>query len=282
MKIAVTAASGHLGGEIIKHLLNELSSDQIVGIARTPDKAKSLGVEIREGDYDNKLHFDKALQDVDVVLLVSGMDKPEKRIQQHRNVIQAAAEAGVKKIVYTSILGPEEGTSFSPIVQSNRQTERDIKNSGLQWAIGRDGLYIEPDIEYIDGYKKTGTVSNCAGDGKCAYTTRSELGYAYAHLLLTDASNGNVFALAGEPLTQTRLVDFLNDTFDLDLVYKYIDPETFRKQRVEELGEHLGNIIVGIYDGIHKDSFDVQSDYVKATGRPHIAWVDYFSQLGAN
>ncbi len=279
MKIAVTAASGHLGGEIVKHLLQELSKDQVVGIARTVEKAQGLGVEIRKGDYNEKSQFDQALQDIDALLLVSGMAEPDTRIQQHRNVIQAAVDAGVKKLVYTSILGPEQGTLFSPTVRSNRQTERDIQESGLQWVIGRNGLYIEPDIEYVDQYAKLGKVSNCAGDGKAAYTTRRELAHAYRHLLLTDATNGHIFALAGEPLTQTRLVDFLNDTFDLDLVYEYIDPETFRQQRVEELGEHLGNIVAGIYDGINKEEFDVPSDFVQATGRPHMAWVDYFSQL---
>lgn len=64
------------------------------------------------------------------------MDAPDKRIQQHRNVIFAAKNAGVKKIVYTSVIGEASGSSFSPIVASNRQTEEDIKNSGMEWGIG--------------------------------------------------------------------------------------------------------------------------------------------------
>ncbi len=51
MKIAVTAASGHLGAAIVKHLLKQVRPDQVVGLARTPDNAKDLGVEIRTGDY---------------------------------------------------------------------------------------------------------------------------------------------------------------------------------------------------------------------------------------
>lgn len=70
------------------------------------------------------------------------------RFQQHRNVIDAAHAAGVKKLVYTSIIGPEEGTRFSPVVQSNRQTEADIRASGLDWAIGRKG-----DFETVTGRK---------------------------------------------------------------------------------------------------------------------------------
>ena len=184
MNIAVTSASGHLGAAIVKALLKDTKTENIVAIARTPEKAKHLGVEVRKGDYNSREDFDAALKDIDIVLLVSGMDEPKKRIQQHRNVIEAAKQNGVQKIVYTSIVGAEENNAFSPIVQSNRQTEEDIRNSGLEWVIGRNGIYIEPDLEYIDTYAKEGEIRNCADDGKCTYTSREELGDAYAKLLL--------------------------------------------------------------------------------------------------
>lgn len=90
----------------------------------------------------------------------------------------------MKKIVYTSIQGAEDGNLFSNVVQSNRQTGQDVIKSGLDWVIGRNGIYIEPDIEYIESYKKEGGIRNCAGDGKTGYTTRPELGYAYAKMLI--------------------------------------------------------------------------------------------------
>ena len=167
MKIGVTAASGNLGSAIIKELTLEIGGDNIVGIARTPENAKALHVEIRKGDYNSKEELLLALKGIDALLIVSGMDYPDKRIVQHRNIISAAKENGVKKIVYTSIIGSPEGNAFSPIVASNRQTEEDIKNSGLQWAIGRNGLYIEPDLEHIEIYKNEGAIINCAAVGKC-------------------------------------------------------------------------------------------------------------------
>ncbi len=142
MKIAVTAASGKLGAEIVKATVSLVGRENVIGLARTPSKAGHLGVEIRAGDYNVKDDLEKSLKFVDTVLLVSGMDSPETRIEQHRNVIHAAKNTGVKKIVYTSVQGPEEGTSFSPVIQSNRQTEEDVRNSGLDWAIGRNGIYI--------------------------------------------------------------------------------------------------------------------------------------------
>ena len=97
MKIAVTSASGKLGASIVEHLIDEIGKEQVIGIARTPEKAQYLGVEIRQGDYNNRQDFDTALKGVDAVLLVSGMDEPQKRIVQHRHVIEAAKANGVKK-----------------------------------------------------------------------------------------------------------------------------------------------------------------------------------------
>mgnify|MGYP005666450705 CR=1 FL=1 len=269
MKIAITSASGQLGAAIAKQLINEIGKDQVIGIARTPEKAKHLGIEIRQGDYNNRQDFDEALQGVDAVLLVSGMDDPQKRIQQHRNVIEAAKQNGVKKIVYTSIVGDENNTAFSPIVKSNRQTERDIQESGLQWVIGRNGIYIEPDLEYIDHYIKDGEIRNCAGDGKCAYTSREELGCAYAQMLLDKKHNGQVYNLVGEAITQGELAELINQVYRTDLSFNPISVAAYQKERKEALGAFLGTVIAGIYEGIHNGFYDVSSDFERASGRPH-------------
>lgn len=270
MKIAVTSASGKLGASIVKHLVKEIGKTQVIGIARTPEKAAHLGIEIRKGDYNNKQEFDTALQGIDTVLLVSGMDTPQKRIEQHRNVIEAAKQNGVKKIVYTSIVGAETGNAFSPIVQTNRQTEKDIKNSGLEWVIGRNGIYIEPDLEYIETYVKEGLISNCAGNGKCAYTSRDELGYAYTKMLLENKHNGNIYNLVGQAITQTQLAEYINQVYRTNLVYQAVSVEAYKAERTAALGDFLGTIIAGIYEGIKMGANEVESDFEKAAGRPHL------------
>lgn len=279
MKIAVTAASGQLGKEIIKATVSILTKDDVIGLARTPEKAQDLGVEIRPGDYDDKTILEKSLQSVDTLLLVSGMDAPEQRIEQHRNVIRAAQNSGVKKIVYTSVQGAEENTAFSPIIQSNRQTEQDIISSGLAWVIGRNGIYIEPDVEYIENYKKAGGIFNCAGDGKCGYTTRPELAYAYAKMLTQDKHNTQIYNLHGEAITQYQLANYLNNAFGTDLAYTPISVEDYRKERVAELGEFIGTIISGIYQGIQEGKVDGPSHYLQTAGREHESWQSYFSKI---
>ena len=113
MTIAVTAVSGQLGGAIARNLIKSTASETIIGLARTPANAEGLGIEIRASDYGQPEQLRASLKGVDTLLLVSGMDAPDARIQQHRNVIEAAKAAGVRKIVYTSIQGVEGHSVFA-------------------------------------------------------------------------------------------------------------------------------------------------------------------------
>ncbi len=278
-RIAVTAASGQLGSEIVQAAIEIVGAGNVVGLARTPSKAESLGVEVRPGDYTSRRDLEQSLHDIGTLLLVSGMDAPDKRIQQHRNVIEAAKHAGVKKIVYTSIQGAEEGTAFSPVVQSNRQTEDDVRNSGLAWAIGRNGIYIEPDVEYIATYIERGEIANCAGDEKCGYTTRPELAYAYARMMTESKHDGQTYNLHGHPITQQQLAEYLNGAFGTELKYRSMSVDEYREERIAELGEFMGSVIAGIYEGIRNGAANNESHFAQAAGREHLSWASYFDGL---
>ncbi len=269
MKIAVTAANGQLGTAIVKELKKQVGDKNIIGIVRSPERAGHLGVELRQADYSQRDTYDVALKGVDRVVLISGMDDPQKRIEQHRNVIQAAKHNGVEKIVYTSIIGNENKTAFSAVVSSNRQTEEDVKNSGLNWAIGRNSIYIEPDLEYLAAYVEQGEIRNCAGNGKCGYTSRKELGAAYAQLILNEQLNQQTYNLVGELITQTQLTQLINEEFNTRLIYKSVPPEEYEIERKAELGDFIGTVIAGIYNGIRVGVNEVPSDFEKVMGRPH-------------
>ncbi len=185
----------------------------------------------------------------------------------------------MKKIVYTSIQGAYENTAFSPVVKSNRQTEQDIIDSGLDWVIGRNDIYIETDVEYIESYVSQGGISNCAGAGKCGYTTRPELAYAYVKMLIEDKHNSKIYNLHGEALTQYELANYLNNTFATDLKYNPISVEEFKRDRIADLGEFIGSVIAGIYQGIRDGKSDNVSHYYEAAGRKHQSWKDFFDSI---
>lgn len=279
MKIGVNSASGQLGEAIIRALMKHHPEHEVIALARTPSKVRVEGIEARPADYTDRAGLEEACAGLDAVLLVSANGAPEPRVEMHRNVIEGAKAAGVKKLVYTSIMGETEYAGFSPVVISNRQTEEDLKASGLDWSIGRNGIYIEPDIEYQAEYAKAGKVWNCAGEGACAYTTRGELAYAYANMLVDPDANGKTYNLCGATLTQQQLTDHLNNAFGTSLNYEPMDYEAYVAERNEALGGFMGQIIAGIYEAIALGQFDKPSDYEQAAGRQHIGWEAYFKGL---
>jgi len=141
--IAVTGASGKLGGLVLHGLLEVVPSDQLVAIVRTPEKAgefASRGVEVRRGDYSAPETLTPALAGVKRLLLVSGNDLG-KRVDQHRAVIEAAKAAAVELIAYTSVLRADSSTLA--IAGAHRATEELLRASGIPCAILRNGWYIE-------------------------------------------------------------------------------------------------------------------------------------------
>lgn len=279
MRVAVTAANGQLGAAVVAATVAELGPENVVAVARTPSKARHLGVEVRPGSYDNPAELAQAFAGIDHVLLVSGMAPPDQRVEQHRNVIEAARASRVRRLVFTGVQGPETGTAFSPVVQASLQTEDLVKASGLGWAIGRNGIYVEPDVEYAGTYVEQGEIANCAGEGRCAYTTRSELAFAYARLLTGSGHDGQTVNLSGDAISQADLARYLGGVFGVEIGYRSMGVEEYRVDRVAELGEFIGPIIAGIYQGIREGAYDTVSDYEAVANRPHESWDDYFGRL---
>ncbi|WP_179344994.1 Rossmann-fold NAD(P)-binding domain-containing protein [Winogradskyella ursingii] len=120
----------------------------------------------------------------------------------------------------------------------------------MNWFIGRNGIYIEPDLEYSDTYIKEGEIRNCAENGKCTYMCRSELGHANSKMLTEDEHKGNIYNLVGNPIAQAQLADYINQVHATNLVYNSVSVNAYAKERKAELGEFLGTIIAGIYEGI--------------------------------
>jgi len=100
-KILVTGATGHYGRAVLKSLLNKgLESKNIYAMVRDQAKAaelESLGITIVVGDYDDYDSLIKAFSGIDKLLFVSGSEM-KNRITQHKQVVKAAKNAGVKHI----------------------------------------------------------------------------------------------------------------------------------------------------------------------------------------
>lgn len=98
-------------------------------------------------------------------------------------------------------------------------------------------------------------------------------------MLADDKHNGNTYNLHGEAITQYQLADYMNSAFGTSLTYEPMTVAAFRERSIVELGEHIGTIVGGIYEGISMGKVDNPSDYETAAGRRHQSWNDYFAGL---
>src|SRR5690242_17730496 len=103
MIVGVTGATGQLGRLVVGQLKERIPPRDIVALVRATAKASDLGVPVREADYTEPGTLKTALKGVGTLLLISS-NEVGQRTAQHRNVIQAATDAGVERIVYTSLL----------------------------------------------------------------------------------------------------------------------------------------------------------------------------------
>jgi len=274
MKVAVSAASGALGTKTLNCLVEDIGAGNVVAIARSPERVDVNGIEKRRGDYLSITELTAAFADVNSLVMISAPVGDWDRVAMHRNVIEAAKNAGVNKLVYTSIVGngKEEDTWYWPTQQDNRQTEIDLETSGLDWVIARNGLYLEKDLENMVRSRDVGVYRNIAGEGRCGYITVGELAYATAKLAVDGRANGKVLNLCGECLTQAQLVEMANEVFGMELRYETIGDEEniallMQHPGIAARGEHVAKMLTGCFQALRAGAFDIPSDFEHAAGR---------------
>jgi len=225
MTFAITGATGQLGRIVVSKLKAQVSPAQIVALARDPAKGSDLGVEVREADYEKPDTLDKALAGVDALLLISSSGIG-KRAVQHDNVITAAKKAGVKKVVYTSLLHAD--SSPLSLAPEHAGTEAVLKNSSLAYTILRNSWYTENYGSRILGAVQTGVLAGSAGDGKISAATRADYAEAAVAVLTGSGHDGKLYELAGdEAFTLFSLASEISKQTGKEVLYKDLSPADY-------------------------------------------------------
>ncbi len=198
--ILITGATGQLGTAVIDQLLRRTAPTEVAAFVRDPAKAADLearGVAIRVGDYDDTDALARAMKGIDRVLLIAG-NAPQRRVQQHQNVIDAARKAGVALLGFASrslrdIQGSENG-----LMADYFATEDRIRRSGLPYVLFRNALYLDSVTFYVGGARvfDTGAIRLPTGDGKVAYALRREMGEALANAMLDHQGDSRTYVVA--------------------------------------------------------------------------------------
>jgi NAD(P)H dehydrogenase (quinone) len=268
MKIAITGATGQLGRIVVQKLKAKGENKNIVAIVRSKQKAEDLGIEAREADYDKPELLDIALSNIDTLVLISSSEVGKRAIQ-HKNVINAAKKAGVKHIVYTSLLHADR--SSLGLAGEHIETEEALKNAGIPYTILRNGWYTENYENAITSAQAMGAFFGSAGRGKISAAPRADYAEAIVSVVTSEGHIGKTYELGGDDaFTLKQLAEEVSRQTGKELPYTDLPSEEYRDLLLKAgLPEPIAHMLVGIDVSISMgDLYDSSHQLSKLIGHP--------------
>lgn len=253
MQILITGATGVLGRSVTETLSKEIPARQIAVLTRKEENRadfETRGFQAYLGNYDNVPSLVNAMKEVDTVLLISAGDQGD-RMQQHKNVVDAAQKTGVACLAYTSRSLRDRETLSNDLMKEHFLTEDYIKESGLRYTIFRNSLYMDTIPLFVGKQVFDTGIFQPAGDGKVAYALRREQGEAMAHVLATEAGENKTYQFTGnEAYSFYDVASALTELSGKDVKYTAMDVSAFQKMMKEK----------GLPDGMVKKIVDFNLD----------------------
>ncbi len=164
------------------HLLADRGVPQVL-VVRDPSRAPRLpGSSVRVAEYADHAAVRAALAGLRVVFMVSAAEAPD-RVDQHRTFVDAAVEAGVEPLVYTSFLGAAPDATFT-LGRDHFATEEHIRSTPMAYTFLRDSFYADF-LPLMAG--EDGVIRGPAGDGRVSAVARDDVADVAVHVL-TDPS----------------------------------------------------------------------------------------------
>ncbi|MBU4681569.1 SDR family oxidoreductase [Cedecea davisae] len=269
--IAITGASGQLGRLVVEDLLKTVDAAEVVTVVRNPAKVEdfaSRGVQVRAADYGDVSALAKAFSGVEKVLLISSSEVGQRTVQ-HKNIIEAAKQAGVKLIAYTSLLHADR----SPLALADEHvaTEQLLQASGVPFVLLRNGWYTENYLASVPPAVQHGVFIGSAGEGKIASATRADYAAAAAKVLTLDNQAGKVYELAGDQAwTLAELAAEVSKQSGKPVVYQNLSEADFKAAlQGAGLPEGFADLLANSDSGAEKGGlFDDGHQLSKLIGRP--------------
>lgn len=278
----VTAASGQLGKLVINELIKSIEPAQIVAFVRSPDKVEDLkekGVQIRKADYTDKESYVNGLEGVDVLLLISGTDIGS-RVEQHKNVIDAAQQNNVKKILYTSI--QMNSPPDHPLFNDHAQTEQLIKDSGIKHVIFRNTFYAEVVLASLPLILEQGEYLFLDGKEGVPFISRKDIAKLISKVILDTEVSNEIFEVTGSKVVNNYdLVNIINNVYKTDVKAKGASEE-----EITQILKNQGLPDTAIYGRLGFEKIinagflnNISSDYEKIVNQPATSVIDLVKEL---
>jgi len=267
--LAVTGSTGALGGLVAGDLAERGVPQRL--LARTPERAPRLpGAVAVAADYADRDAAVRALAGARTLLMVSGSESAD-RLEQHRTFVDAAVDAGVEQIVYTSFLGASADCTFT-LGRDHWATEEHIRSRGMAFTFLRDNFYLDF-LPFMVG--EDGVIRGPAGDGRVSAVARADIARVAAAVLLDPVSHrGATYDLTGpESLTMTQVAAVLREETGREVSFhdETLD-EAYASRRQWDAPDWQYDAWVSTYTAIRAGEVEAVTDDVRrVTGQAPIS-----------
>lgn len=268
MKIGVTGASGQLGRLVISELKKITDSQNIIALARDVNKVQDLGVETRKFDYSKAENIAESLKGIDRLLLISGSEVGQ-RVPQHKNVIEGAKKAGIELVAYTSGLNIEQYL----LGEEHLQTEKILKESGLNYLILRHGWYAENLTQTLWQDMERGAIFGAEGKGKYSVASREDFARADAFFITSDQKNKTINLAGDTTFTMEEFTEEISRQTGKNVVYKKVSSAEY-EQVLQQAGfpEIGAKIFADVHRAVENGALENHENNIsKFTGKPTIS-----------
>ncbi len=261
--IIVTGATGNFGRQVVERLLEKLPAEQVGVSTRDPGKAEDLkqrGVRVCKGDFADPATLRQAFHGAEQVLIVSGTAMGADGVQQHGNAIQAAKNAGARRILYTSHQGRGEASIFVPTKENHVPTDALLAACGIPYVSLQNGFFAESALFQLRGLKETGRIALPA-DGPVSWTARTDLAEAAVAVLLKPEllADGPSPALTGsEMLDFSDVARIVSEILGRPIEREEVSDEAYRAMLVKQgMPDIYAGLLLSLYAAARAEEFAV-------------------------
>lgn len=281
--ILITEATGNLGSLLIKYLLeNNVKVGEIAALIRnTSDdsKLKEWKINRRVADYNDSESLSEALRGINVLVFISG-NNVLHRIQQYQNVVNMACSNGVKHIIYISSI--HGGGFLLPFTRTHIETEKLIKESGMDYTILKNNLYMENIAEYMGkGFTEKG-IYFPAGYGKVAFISQNNIAAVITNVILDiDAHKGQEYEISGkESYNFYNIAQIASNLTKKEICYHNPSPLEFIQKMAGKLSDTAMRTTLLLGQAIAADEFHSQeTDIEQLLGHTPLKMDEYLKIL---
>lgn len=253
--IAVVGATGSQGGGLARAILKDKSGGfKARAITRnaSSDKAKELkdrGAEVVEADVNDKSSLVKAFEGVYGAYCVTFFWEhfsPEKEIQHAKNMAEAAQEAGIKHVIWSTFEDTRKWVPLDddrmptlqekykvPHFDAKAESDKFFENSGVPYTLLLTSFYWDNFINFGMGPQKDQngdlTITFPMGDKKLPGIAAEDIGKcAYQIFKAGDTYQNQTIGICGEQLTGQEMADTFSKVLGKKVKYNAVPPDVYR------------------------------------------------------